>query len=206
MDGYLTWHWQFPDMVPAFPAVYAGAVQLFSRAYNAGAGTRLDALCAKMAQQLVYGEQIGWLDPGVAQEAVAGPFLRETIRLRSRFARHFYAGRMARPVRLVGDVPGIRSDWAWYGETWITTPAVQTGSWLLPGERKLLILFANSSAKPVAAQAALDLKAYGIPASAAKLSRVVGADGDAKPAALPASGRMALDLPARSVEAWVIKW
>ncbi len=206
MDGYLTWHWQFPDMVPVFPAVYAGAVQLFSRAYNAGAGTRLDALCAKMAQQLVYGEQIGWLDPAVAQEAVAGPFLRETIRLRSRFARHFYAGRMARPVMLVGDVPAIRSDWAWYGETWITTPAVQTGSWLLPGERKLLILFANSSAKPVAAQAALDLKGCGIPASGAKLSRVVGADGDPTPAALPASGRLPLELPGRSVEAWVVSW
>ncbi len=28
-DGYLTWHWQYDGQVPAFPAVYGGAIQMF---------------------------------------------------------------------------------------------------------------------------------------------------------------------------------
>ena len=35
-DGYLTWHWQSDGQVPAFPAVYGGAIQMFGRAYRGG--------------------------------------------------------------------------------------------------------------------------------------------------------------------------
>ncbi len=31
-DGYLTWHWQYDGQVPAFPAIYGGAIQMFGRA------------------------------------------------------------------------------------------------------------------------------------------------------------------------------
>ncbi|MEA1950297.1 MAG: DUF6259 domain-containing protein, partial [Planctomycetota bacterium] len=30
-DGYLTWHWQYDDQVPAFPAIYGGSIQMFRR-------------------------------------------------------------------------------------------------------------------------------------------------------------------------------
>ena len=35
-DGYLTWHWCCDGQVPAFPAVYGGAIQMFGRAYRGG--------------------------------------------------------------------------------------------------------------------------------------------------------------------------
>lgn len=35
-DGYLTWHWQYDGQVPAFAAVYGGAIQMFGRAYRGG--------------------------------------------------------------------------------------------------------------------------------------------------------------------------
>ncbi|MHB8901863.1 MAG: DUF6259 domain-containing protein, partial [Thermoguttaceae bacterium] len=64
-DGYLTWHWQYDGQVPAFPAVYGGSIQMFGRAYRGGPTKDL-ALRMKAGQQLVYGEQIGWLGPDVA--------------------------------------------------------------------------------------------------------------------------------------------
>jgi hypothetical protein len=66
-DGYLTWHWQHNGQVPAFPAVYGGTIQMFGRAYRGGATKEL-ALRMKAGQQLVFGEQIGWFDPGQAGE------------------------------------------------------------------------------------------------------------------------------------------
>lgn len=40
-DAYLTWHWQDDGQVPAFPAVYGGAIQMFGRAYRGGPATGL---------------------------------------------------------------------------------------------------------------------------------------------------------------------
>jgi len=66
-DGYLTWHWQHDGQVPAFPAVYGGAIQMFGRAYRGGPTKDL-ALRMKAGQQLVFGEQIGWIDPNIVRE------------------------------------------------------------------------------------------------------------------------------------------
>ncbi|MCC6729090.1 MAG: hypothetical protein IT208_07105 [Chthonomonadales bacterium] len=206
MDGYLTWHWQSDGMVPAFPAVYGGAIQMFGRAYNAGAGTRDLALCAKMGQQLVFGEQIGWLDPAIAREPVAGAFLHAVARMRNRYRRFFYAGEMARQPALRGEMPRVRSDWAWYGETWVTTDAVLTGAWRLPAERRMVLLFANTSDRPVRAELAFDARAAGIAADRVRVAVVDDPDARAAQATLPARFRRRMEFPARSVRALEIGW
>jgi hypothetical protein len=207
MDGYLTWHWQYDGGVPAFPAVYGGAVQMFSRSYGAGADTRDLALCMKMGQQLCWGEQIGWLDPKIAEEPVAGGFLRRVVRMRSAFRRYFYVGEMARPPVPSSPVPTVKADWAWYGTTWVTTSALMTGAWKAPNERKLLCLFANVDEKPVSTSIGLDLNAYGVRARSARLRRIVDPDGPAvgsRP--IRSTKPVPLALAPRSVEAWEITW
>ncbi len=149
-DGYLTWHWQHEGQVPAFPAVYGGAIQMFGRAYRGGA-TRDLALRMKAGQQLVFGEQLGWLDPGIAKEPENGAFFRQLARLRARFNRYFSAGEMARPPALLGEVPKVKADWQWSGEWWVSTDAVLTGAWKLPTERRLALFFVNVSDTPVTA-------------------------------------------------------
>ena len=111
-DGYLTWHWQYDGQVPAFPAVYGGAIQMFGRAYRGG-DTRDLALRMKSGQQLVFGEQIGWIDPSVVDQPENAEFLRQVVRLRWQLRRYFYAGEMLRPPRLTGDIPTVRADWQW---------------------------------------------------------------------------------------------
>jgi hypothetical protein len=82
-DGYLTWHWQEQNMVPAFPAVYGGAIQMFGRAYRGGPSQDL-AHRMKAGQQLVFGEQIGWFGPEIIERPDSGKFLRDCIHLRWR--------------------------------------------------------------------------------------------------------------------------
>lgn len=207
LDGQLSWEWQYDGMVPALPAVYGGAVQYFGRNYGAGASTRDLALCMKMGQQLVYGEQIGWLDPRISTEAVAGAFLRLVVRTRHRFVRYFAAGEMARPPKLQAGVPSVRADWAWYGETWVTTPAVLTGAWVLPHERRLLLLFVNVSDREVRTAYQWDATAYGI-SSRSGICAVVR-DPDGAPESqrrLASRARIPLVLGPRSLEAWEVRW
>lgn len=155
-DGYLTWHWQTDGQVPAFPAVYGGAIQMFGRSYGGG-DTRDLALRMKAAQQLVYGEQIGWLAPSIAMTPENGPFFKQMVQLRWLLRRYFYEGEMLRPPRLVGDIPRVKADWQWNGEHWVTTDAVLTGAWTLPHEGKSVLIFANVSDAPLTATLDLHL-------------------------------------------------
>lgn len=207
IDAYLTWDWQAQGMVPALPAIYGGAVQYFGRNYSAGAGTRDLALCMKMGQQLVFGEQIGWLDPRIAAETIAGTFLKLVVRTRSRHVAYWSRGEMARPPRLAGDVPAVRADWAWYGETWVSTPAVMTGAWKLAAERRLLLLFVNVGNGAVRTAFDWDARTYGV--AAAKLRLTVMRDPDAaagRVESLPVRTRRVLALPARSLQVWEVRW
>ncbi len=190
-DGYLTWHWQHDGQVPAFPAVYGGAVQMFGRAYRGGPEKSL-ALRMKAGQQLVFGEQIGWIDPGVAKDEESRDFFRDIVKLRWELRRYFHAGEMARPPRLEGDVPPVRADWQWRGTWPVTTDAVLSGAWRLPGEKKAVLIFVNVSDRPVTAAVKPD---------------PVLVNGAARITAIP-GGEAALDRPvefaARRAWAWEV--
>ena len=114
-DGYLTWHWQYDGQVPAFPAVYGGAIQMFGRAYRGGPTKDL-ALRMKAGQQLVFGEQIGWIDPGVVQ----GEGERRVLPP-GRPAAARSCGATSTPARWparrgwAGAVPTVTADWQWGG-------------------------------------------------------------------------------------------
>ncbi|MHB8522337.1 MAG: DUF6259 domain-containing protein [Limisphaerales bacterium] len=204
-DGYLTWHWQYDGQVPAFPAVYGGAVQMFGRAYRGGPTKDL-ALRMKAGQQLVFGEQIGWFDPDVIKDSANAEFLREVVRLRWRFRRYFHAGEMARPPKLLGPIPTVSADWQWSGVWPVTTDAVLTGAWQIPKEKRLVLLFVNVSDATVAATLPFNANTYAI--RARKLnSRVVSlADKSSEPRTLPVSFQQPIKFPPRQAQAWELSW
>lgn len=170
-DGYLTWHWQYDGQVPAFPAVYGGTVQMFGRSYGGGP-TRDLALRMRVGQQLVFGEQIGWLSPGVLKEPDNAAFLRQAVQLRRKLAAYFYKGEMARPPRLEGGVPAVRADWQWYGTAWVTTEAVLAGAWSQPSARRVVLIFANVSDEPVVAEVRFDARACGFTENEARVTPI----------------------------------
>lgn len=202
-DGYLTWHWQYEDQVPAFPAVYGGAIQMFGRAYRGG-DTKNLALRMKAGQQLVYGEQIGWINPGVLKEPENADFLRKVARTRAALVRYFYAGQMARPPKLNGQIPRVRADWQWSGQWWVETDAVMTGAWQQPTENRLAIIVVNVGDEAVKVELNLNLGEYGL--SGNSFAAVPFIDGQkGEPFDHRPMLQHRLELPPRCVMAWDIR-
>jgi len=225
-DGYLTWHWQYDGQVPAFPAVYGGAIQMFGRAYRGGP-TRNLALRMKAGQQLVFGEQLGWLGPGELKVKENLDFFRPVVRLRWRLRRYFYAGEMARPPVLVGKLPRVTADWQWSGVWPVTTDAVMAGAWLLrhPGKKgispicrdgpegashkwdlspfSLVLLFANVADEPVTARVEYDAGEYGFGGPTVKLTKLT-ADASGESFSTPPKIAREVTFPPRQVWAWEV--
>jgi hypothetical protein len=204
-DGYLTWHWQYDGQVPAFPAVYGGALQMFGRSFGGGraaSGSRDLAMHMKLGQQLVFGEQIGWINPSVVGEKQNMEFLRQVVRLRGHLRRYFYAGEMARPPKVQGDLPTVRADWGWGGGNWwVQTEVLLTGAWRLPRQNRVALVFVNVSDKPVAAKLPLDATHYGLSAANVQV-KVVGADGPIETFTEPSRFQRELALPPLAARAW----
>ncbi len=202
-DGYLTWHWQQQDMVPAFSAVYGGAVQMFGRAYRGGPTQDL-ANRMKAGQQLVYGEQIGWFGPEAIERPDSGRFLHDCIRLRWLLREYFYRGQMARPPRFAGQVPLVTADWQWSGEWPVTTDAILTGAWRIPQENKVVLLFANVSDSLFASRLELNPTDYGFPDKSPTVT-AIRPDGAQVSLAIEITDRPDIEVGPRSILAWEIK-
>jgi hypothetical protein len=201
-DGYLTWHWQGQNMVPAFPAVYGGSIQMFGRAYRGG-DSQDSAHRMKAGQQLVFGEQIGWFGPEIIERPDSGPFLRDCINLRWRLKKYFHAGQMARPPRLIGEIPNVTADWQWSGEWPITTPAIMTGAWQLPRDDKVILLFANVSDEAVTTHVEFDAGDYHLISKTLKVTRITP-DGPEAHFTIEATDRPKIECAPRTVFAWEI--
>jgi len=211
LDGYLTWHWQYPNMVPLFPAVYGGSIQMFGRYYgNTGSGllpsaeegkNRDTALRMRAAQQLVFGEQLGWINFGVIQEPENASFLKALVQVRAKLVRYFYAGEMARPPRVIGSVPKIEADWQWHGKMVITDDALYRGCWLLPQEKRLVVMAVNAADEEIRVRLEIDAARWGLPEKELHV-RLITPTEDVEQGPSPPQWHCDVVLPARSVRAW----
>ncbi len=206
-DGYLSWHWQYDDQVPCFPAIYGGSIQMFGRAYRGGATKNL-AMRMKAAQQLIYGEQIGWFDPKIIDEKENVDFLKQIIALRWHLRRYFHAGRMARPPKPQGDIPNVRADWSWRPNWWVENPALETGCWRLPGQKRAVFFAVNVSDKPITARVKLDLADYGLQGEQLKATHLTAkspSDITETATTVPRQIDQELTIPPRTASAWEIQ-
>lgn len=204
-DGFLSWHWQRDGQVPAFSAIYGGTIQMFGRAFSRDSIKGL-AMRMKIGQEICYGEQIGWINPAVVDDKVAGPFLRQVVRLRYAFRRYFYAGEMARPPKLEGDVPTVTADWRWGGSLIVTTPAVLTGAWRLPKENRAVLFLVNVSEKPVTTTVVFNPNDYGFdskrPLQVTVRTDLEENDKSKNKTFTLDAGRHSVTLPPLSAQAW----
>ena len=202
-DGYLTWHWQYSGQVPAFPAVYGGAIQMFGRAYRGGPTKDL-ALRMKAGQQLVYGEQIGWINPAVTKEPDNIAFLRQVVHLRHKLIDYFIAGEMARPPHLKGEIPQVTADWQWSGVWPVTTDAVLTGAWRLPEQNRAVLIFVNVSDQPVTTNFNFDPATYGLPKGPLTIRKIIAEEAEPESDS-PATFSKELTFPPSVAWAWEIQ-
>lgn len=169
VDGFLTWHWQSQNQVPAFPAIYGGTVCMLGRTSTG------DALSVKMrvCEALTFGEQIGWFDPNVKDDPDKFPFIRDAIRLRYQIRSYFYKGEMARCPIFLDPMPKISADWLWGNNpNRNTKDSVRTSSWrILDFDQKIkgiekcvsaVLVFSNVSKQELKNRIRFDKKELGI--------------------------------------------
>jgi hypothetical protein len=175
---------------------------MFGRSYGGGETKNL-ALRMRAGQQLVFGEQIGWLNPALAMEKDNAEFFKSVVHLRRRLRRYFCAGEMARPPKLAGNIPTVRADWQWGGTAWVTTDAVLTGAWHQPTEKRLVLIVVNVSDQPITARLDYDARPYGFSGREAKLTKITP-EGPGPTDSTPPAVQRNETFPARSVSAWEV--
>jgi hypothetical protein len=216
-DGFLV-RWDRKGNVPAFPAIYGGAIQMFGRIYNFGQRPTM-TLAHRMqgGQSFVFGEQTGGALrlPAILHEEESLRFLTQIAQLRWDLRRFFYAGEMRRPPRLYGNIPTVTADWG--GDTWVTTDAVLTGVWIIPHEQRLVLLFVNVSDIPLTATFEFDAATYDLPieglmgtvhvapVAARELWRVSPPSSPGRPVPITSKFQKILGFPPRFAWAWVIE-
>ncbi len=203
-DGFLSWQWQYENQVPAFQAVYAGAIQCFGRKYGDGP-TQDEALRMKAGQQLVYGEQIGWMSPDIVPPNSQNlSFFKKIVRLRWKLGRYFFAGRMQRPPQLTELIPKFQADWQWRDDWVVTSDAVLTGAWSQPQKNKSVLLFVNVSDERVASDVLFERKDFS-PKQTELFVRRITAEKDEEFRPFRPGVPFRVDLAPRDAEAWEIK-
>ncbi len=133
VDGCLVDPWDKANMVPAYPSVYSGKVQLFGT--QTGVSTYNKAsFYAQLAQTFSFGIQPGRFttyimnDPNA--EATARPFVRQLARMRYRLHPFMSFGEMKYPPAVnptnPAVIPEITSNW---GSGDVTISSLQTSLW-----------------------------------------------------------------------------
>ncbi|MDR3198939.1 MAG: DUF6259 domain-containing protein [Planctomycetaceae bacterium] len=216
VDAFLTWHHQLEHQVPAFSAVYGGAIQMVGRDYRAGKTyaertaphmtvTNEPLACRmKAAESLCFGEQIGWFVPTIIDEADKFPFLRDVVRLRYQLRQYFYRGEMCR-VPDFSNMPEVTADWNYYDSPLITAPAVRTGCWRITENgrtKSVIVLFANTSPDDITSRVRIHLQEAGLGNSTFSVVRI-HPDGTKKAIEVGALNQP-LHFPKESVFAWEI--
>ena len=144
VDGLLGWNFQFQDQQPIYAAIYGGRICVFGR-NNPGGPDEHRAVCIRSAQQLVFGEQLGWMDTKILQKKETADFLKKMAQTRHELNDYFVDGQMLAPPVVQGNIPDITADWHWGGKpTPITVPALQRGAWRAKDGRVVQI-FVNVS-------------------------------------------------------------
>ncbi|MBQ0126920.1 MAG: hypothetical protein KBS80_02875 [Bacteroidales bacterium] len=148
LDGFMTWQFFHDRQVPAFAAVYCGAIQIFGRRYDAANTPSSNRMI--IAQSLTFGEQLGWMNSDVATDPELMPYLMEAVSKRYRYREYFYRGEMIKSPRLIGDNPRQKGSWVTlWGPREVSSPSVLCGAWQITGESRRLYLFTNYSDQPV---------------------------------------------------------
>ncbi|NSW90749.1 MAG: hypothetical protein HPY74_08765 [Firmicutes bacterium] len=144
-DGYLTWVWIHPNQVPAFSSIYGSYIVMFGRNINGYKKKDIPYFKFHISQQILYGQQIGWLNSDIVYHKEKLDYLKKMVKLRWDYREFFYKGSMLRPPKIIGDVPRIITIAGMRYPGVFDAPVVSAGAWKLwDGTRTVLFLFNTS--------------------------------------------------------------
>jgi hypothetical protein len=108
---------------------------------------------------------------------------------------------MARPPKLIGEIPKVTADWQWRGEWPITTDAIMVGTWRIANENKIVLLFVNVSDKSLSIHIEFDPDEYGLRGKKFQVTKVTPAGAQEK-FVIETVGETAVEFAPQNVFAW----
>ena len=144
-DGYLTWMWVTGDEVPAFPAVYAGYIQLLGRCTIGKKKDDFDFFKYCTAKSLLYGQQLGWCKADIVYSDKHIEFLKKAVDVRYKYSKLFNCSKMLRPPVVTTNLPKlVTKAGLWFGGN-VVSDYVLGGAWQYRNGKKTVIFAVNIS-------------------------------------------------------------
>ncbi|HPE94976.1 MAG TPA: DUF6259 domain-containing protein [Bacillota bacterium] len=155
---YLTWLWVKNNQVPAFPAVYSGLVTMFGRRYSTFSDDDDQGQRMTISESLVYGEQLGWIDPATYEKLKHRVFYNKCVRFRFANYEYFSQGHMLRPPVVTDDAEKLFTDKDRdaYGGI-LTHSPVYAGLWQRVHDGSKLLILLNASEQTVKCKVKCDI-------------------------------------------------
>ena len=144
-DGFLTWVWVHNGEVPAFPAIYAGYVEMIGRVLIGKKKDDTDFFKYSLSKSFLYGQQLGWAKADVIYDPYRMEYLKKIVALRYKYNRFFHRASMLRPPVIKSDIEPITTSPAiWHRED-IVMEQMLCGAWKeRKGGRTAIFVFNNS--------------------------------------------------------------
>ena len=159
MDGFLTWIWLHSNSVPAFSVIYSQYVTMFGRNTNGKKADDTPFFKSNLAQSLLYGQSLGWINPQVLSDGEKFDFLKKMANLRYEKTELFTRGTLLRPPVVSSDIKNTETTPAMsFTEPYIVT-YVKSGIWQRE-DGKCEIFVINISNSPANAQVVFEKSKY----------------------------------------------
>jgi len=211
IDGMLSWEWEDNGQVPAYSAVYGSAVQLFGRSYSMTKDIDPNiSIRMKAGQELIFGEQIGWISPDTFFNSRVDDktrnYFKQVAHVRDKINPYIYAGEMLRPPLLTENNPAITADWVWQGKSMVTTNSVLTAAWKKYGAHQITFVFTNVSTDSLQLNYPFNPSDYGIPSGDYEIKQWNSSQPNVEKKIQTNKSTFGLTLPGLSSIVWEISW
>lgn len=159
-DGYLTWMWAASEEVPAFPAVYAGYIQMLGRVTDGKKKEDKNFFKYQTAKSLLYGQQIGWCNADVLYDEERLPFLKKIVQLRYKYTKLFNCSKMLRPPYVTTDVAPVVTGPTLKFTSDVVMEQVLSGAWQYKDKSKTVIFLINVSNEEASYELSVNAEEY----------------------------------------------
>jgi hypothetical protein len=176
-DGFLTWAWITSNLVPVFPVIYGGYIAMLGRNTNGYKKNDLPYYRYHVAQAVLFGQQIGWLNADLVDDPEKLSFMKKMASLRYNCRDFFSAGDMLRPPVLRNKGPRIITDTGMGMSIMFDGDALLAGAWRKREDGAVLIMLVNVGDIDAAFDFDVPWTEYGLSFSAFK---AINLEGDQK--------------------------
>lgn len=163
-DGFLSWYWVRNGQVPAFPAIYAGYIEMLGRCTIGKKKDDYDFFKFHTAESLLFGQQLGWHKADVIYDERRMAFLTKAVKLRYRYTELFHVSELLRPPAVKKTVPPKITPPALSHKDEITMEQISAGAWRYRSGERLVLFCYNLSETDEAFTLSFSAEEYGLDA------------------------------------------